>query len=128
MAIVRKSSNRSNVVSSSSDKRISVRSQSTTRVDAQSVTKSKTINTVPSRTEPKRLRELNDVNLGTLSESVDGYLVIYDRSTDKFNLLSPDNVLVDAASDNDLPDTFINVLDNELDLEFSEDFDGGGFV
>ena len=77
---------------------------------------------------PSRMEEMGDTGFGTLNESKDGMVVSYDNSTDRFILISPDDLLETSVEDNDLPDTFISTLESEIDLgQLQGDLDGGGF-
>ena len=89
---------------------------------------SRSVNVTSTR-QPSQLEELGDTNFGTLDETKDGMLVSYDSATDKFILITADNVLEDSASDNDLPDVFIDQVEAEVDLGTIalDDLDGGQF-
>ncbi len=73
------------------------------------------------------IEELGDTNFGTLDESKDGMLVSYDSGTDKFILITADNVLEESVVDEDLPDVFIDQVEAEVDLGTIalDDLDGG---
>ena len=60
----------------------------------------------------------------------DGFVLVYDSDSDKFKLVDPDVVLSKSVEDNDLPDDFIDQLEEELDIgDFQiDEIDGGGFV
>jgi hypothetical protein len=74
------------------------------------------------------LQFMGDVNFGILDETKDGLIVAYDSQSDKFVLLSADSILSEASSDSNLPDDFITVVENEVDLgALSNDIDGGVF-
>lgn len=72
------------------------------------------------------IREMNDTSFGTLDESKDGLLVSYDDTTNKFVLVSSDDILSTSVDDVDLPDDFVDRLEEELVLPVTE-LDGGGF-
>ena len=74
----------------------------------------KTIRSV--RIAPNRFDELFDTDFGTLDETKDGMLVSYDSETDKFILITADNVLEESAADGDIPDEFVEQLEDEIDL------------
>jgi len=75
----------------------------------------------------QNLRELGDVSFGILDESKDGFIVTYNETTDKIELMSPDDLLIEAVSDNDLPDDFVaQVVEEASSLTGS--IDGGNFV
>ena len=106
MPVVRKASNRSTITAS----------------DGKS-----TATRVTSTRQPSQLEELGDTNFGTLDSSKDGMIVSYDADTDKFILITADNVLEDSAADQDLPDVFIDQVEAEVDLGTIalDDLDGG---
>ena len=105
MAIVRKASNRATVRRGPS---------------------SETKKVVSSRV-PGTIEELSDTNFGDLNESKDGMLVSYDAATDKFILITADNVFEESAADEDIPDVFIDQVEAEVDLGTIalDDLDGG---
>jgi hypothetical protein len=73
------------------------------------------------------IEELGDTNFGTLDDSKDGMIVSYDSKTDKFILITADNVLEESVVDEDLPDVFIDQIEAEVDLGTIalDDLDGG---
>ena len=50
----------------------------------------------------------------------------YDSATDKFVLVTADELLLTSVSDDDLPDDFIDRLEEELIIPVTE-LDAGGF-
>lgn len=72
------------------------------------------------------IREMNDTSFGTLDESKDGLLVSFDNTTNKFVLVSSDDILSTSVEDTDLPDAFVDRLEEELVLPITE-LDAGGF-
>ena len=72
---------------------------------------------------------MGDVSFGTLNETSDGLIMSYDSASDKFVLVSPDQVLSRSSEDNDIPDDFVSQLEQELDLGTIqvETLDGGTF-
>lgn len=106
MPVVRKASNRSTITASDGNS---------------------TATRVTSTRQPSQLEELGDTNFGTLDSSKDGMIVSYDADTDKFILITADNVLEDSAADQDLPDVFIDQVEAEVDLGSIalDDLDGG---
>lgn len=108
MAVVRKASNRRVVKRTSTTDTATIR---TTR-------------------DPHSIEELGDTNFGTLDESKDGMVVSYDAKTDKFILITADDVFIESASDDDIPDEFIDQVEAEVDLGSIAigDLDGGSFV
>ena len=91
--------------------------------------KSTTKKSVQSFREANFLSELSDTNFGTLDASKDNSIVSYDSNSDKFVFISADQLLSTSAEDNDIPDDFVNALENELDLGNIEiqSVDGGSF-
>ena len=79
---------------------------------------------------PGTIEELGDTNFGELDESKDGMLVSYDAATDKFILITADNVFEESAADEDIPDVFIDQVEAEVDLGTIalDDLDGGSFT
>lgn len=76
---------------------------------------------------PGTIEELGDTNFGELDSSKDGMLVSYDAATDKFILITADNVFEESVSDEDIPDVFIDQVEAEVDLGTIalDDLDGG---
>ena len=70
------------------------------------------------------LSDLADVSVSDLPAK-DNYVLTYNASLQKYELVPADEVLINSAADSDLPDTFINQLQVELDNEI--DVDGGAF-
>ena len=73
------------------------------------------------------VEEFGDVDI---QNPQDGFVLVYDSSSDKFTLVDPDVALSKSAEDNDLPDDFIDQLESEIDLGNVQldNVDGGGFV
>ena len=66
---------------------------------------------------------------GTLDESKDGLIVSFDRETKNFVLVTPDTLLDRSTEDDNLSDTFITQLEQEINLDVSVDnIDGGTFT
>lgn len=110
MAIIRKAS--------SSPKRISPKSEEK--------------NSVRSVRQPSTIAEMGDTNFGTTSLSgiQDGFLLSYNSTTDKFDLISADDALTISAEDQDISDPFVTQLEKELNLGSITnvgDIDGGSF-
>jgi len=85
--------------------------------------------TVRSTRQPSIIQEMGDTAFGTLDATKDGLLVSYDSATDKFVLVTADQVLSTSSEDSDLPDDFISQLEQELDLGTIQidNLDGGTF-
>ena len=63
------------------------------------------------------LTDLNDVNSTGVQ---DGYVLVYDATTQKYILVDPDDVLSSAVTGG-LPNDFINQLDVDLDNKINLD-------
>ena len=72
----------------------------------------------------ENLSELADVSVSNLPGS-DKFVLAYNASLAKFELIPADSVLTNAAADAVLPDSFVNQLD--VDLDNKVDLDGGSF-
>jgi len=70
------------------------------------------------------LSDLADVSATNLSAK-DNYVLTYNASTQKYELVPADQVLQSAVSDSNVPDEFISQLDAQLDNKI--DMDAGGF-
>jgi len=70
------------------------------------------------------LSDLADVSATNLSAK-DNYVLTYNASTQKYELVPADQVLQSAVSDSNVPDEFISQLDVQLDNKI--DMDAGGF-
>ena len=82
---------------------------------------------VPSVVFPKKIRDMNDTSFGTLDSSKDGQLVSYSTTNDKFVLITSDDLLIESVADDDLPDEFVDQINDEIDITISS-IDGGSFV
>ena len=85
---------------------------------------------VRSTRQPSRLEEMGDTAFGTLDESKDGLIVSFDRETKNFVLVTADTLLDRSTEDDNLSDTFITQLEQEINLaDVSVDnIDGGTFT
>ena len=85
--------------------------------------------TARSTRQPSSLEEMGDINFGTLDASKDNLIVSYDSATDKFILVSADEVLATSAEDSNINDEFVTQLEQELDLGVIAlaNLDGGSF-
>jgi hypothetical protein len=72
----------------------------------------------------ENLSELADVSVSNLPGS-DKFVLAYNATTSKFELIAADTVLTNAVTDSDLPDSFVTQL--ETDLDNTIDLDGGSF-
>ena len=84
---------------------------------------------VLSTRQPSRIEEMGDADFGSLDESKDGLVVVYDNANKNFILVTPDTILREAAKDEDISDEFIEQLETELDLAdvVVDTIDGGPF-
>ena len=75
-----------------------------------------------------RVRDLSDANLSPLDSTKNKYVLKYNATTDKFEVVSVDDVLIKSA-ETPIPEDFIDQVEQELgDLQaFDYDFDAGGF-
>jgi hypothetical protein len=71
-----------------------------------------------------KLSELSDVSVSDLPNK-DQYVLTYNATTQKYQLVPADNVLTTAANDSQLPTAFVQQL--EVDLDNQIDVDGGSF-
>ena len=79
--------------------------------------------------QPSIISEMGDVNFGDLGAASDGQIVSYDAVTQKFVLITADQLLSVSAEDNDIPDELVTALEGELDLGTIQidNLDGGTF-
>lgn len=136
MPVIKRSSQSSRRVVSSSASSAAIKKKeeqkvSPTQADTSSSSiKKKTEDTstpVPSVVFPKKIRDMNDTSFGTLDSSKDGQLVSYSTTNDKFVLITSDDLLIESVADDDLPDEFVDQINDEIDITISS-IDGGSFV
>jgi len=78
--------------------------------------------------EPSSIREMGDTSFGELGPLKDGQIVSYDSTTNKFVLITADELLGVSAEDQDISNEFITQLEQELDLSNTiSSVDGGEF-
>ena len=79
--------------------------------------------------QPSIITEMGDVDFGDLGAGADGKIVSYDAATNKFVLITADELLSVSVEDNDVPDALVTALEGELDLGQIqiETLDGGTF-
>lgn len=83
---------------------------------------------VQSMREPSIITEMGDTNFGDLGPAQDGQIVSYNSETNKFVLITIDELLGVAAEDQNISDTFVDTLETELNLgQTLENLDGGLF-
>ena len=76
------------------------------------------------------LRNMGDTNFGTLGNSKNKHLVVYDATQGAFVVKSMDDVLASTqVLDGDLPDDFVTQIESELDTSEMDlgEVDGGSF-
>lgn len=71
---------------------------------------------VQSVREPSSIREMGDVDFGSLDLNKSGQIIVYDVEKNKFVLRDPETILEKSAEDNDIADNVISALENEIDL------------
>lgn len=87
-----------------------------------------TTSTVQTTLQPSRIAEMADTNFGSLGPSQDGHYVFFDHATQKFELMSADDLLSAAVSDQNLSDEFIDQIESQIDLgDVNTNLDGGSF-
>jgi len=70
------------------------------------------------------LSDLADVSVPNLTQK-DKFVLTYNATSKKYELVSADQVLANSAEDSSLPANFVNQLDVELDNKI--DLDAGSF-
>lgn len=70
------------------------------------------------------LSDLADVSATNLSAK-DKFVLTYNATSQKYELIPADQVLQSAAEDSNIPDQFVDQLDVQLDSKI--DLDAGGF-
>ena len=77
---------------------------------------------------PRRLRQLNNSELGTLAQK-NKQLLQYDHSQRKFVLVTANTILRNAASTGDISDALVSRLEEEIDAANLQldGIDGGSF-
>ena len=74
------------------------------------------------------IEELADVDIGQPDATQDGHLLAFDAQTNKFGLISPDDYLKTTTEDGDIPDEFVEELEDDINLgALVENLDGGAF-
>ena len=135
MPVIKKSTSGSNNVSVSRSSSNVIRSKISSTLSVTSSTtspstvtsKSTSIVNITENVEFTELRRLRDVNFGDLDSSKDGFIVSYNETSDKLELISADDLLVEAVKDNDLPDAFVEQVVEEAS-SLTGSIDGGSFV
>lgn len=93
------------------------------------VKKSTAGSSVRSTRQPSTIEEMGDTSISSLGPAQDGFLLSYNASIDKFELVDADTVVTRSIEDDDLPQDFIDVVESQLDLKDVAigDIDGGAF-
>ena len=93
------------------------------------VSKQSSGGSVRSTRQPSTIREMGDIDFPTLDTGADGLFITFDADSEKFKLVDADTILSRAASDGDLPESFVTQVESEIDLgSFAvDDLDGGTF-
>ena len=86
------------------------------------ISNKKKINVRTSIAVPESLSGVDNVDIDNIQ---DGYVLMYDDNLKRYAFVDPDVLLSKSVEDNNLPQDFINKLDDELDTKI--DIDGGSF-
>jgi hypothetical protein len=62
---------------------------------------------------PTRLRDLTDTDLQNLNTTKNKYVMKYNASTDKFDIVSSDSIV--SSSKTSIPENFITQVEEEID-------------
>ena len=93
------------------------------------VKKSTNPRSVTSQLQRTKLSDMSDTSFGTLDASSDGKFISYDEDIKKFTLVSADDLLIESVEDDDLPNEFISIVEDQIDLgEVTGNVDGGTFL
>ena len=78
---------------------------------------------------PRNFRQLDDFGDTTLGVSKNLHVLRYNNSTGKFDLIPFDTALDVSASDDDISDSFVDQLEEEIEVREGANFkyDGGSF-
>jgi len=77
-----------------------------------------------------QLQDMTNANFGTLDSTKNKHMIVYDAASDTFVIRDMDTVLSsDQVLDGDLPDDFVDQIEEELDLGNMDisNVDGGSF-
>jgi hypothetical protein len=75
---------------------------------------------------PTRLRDSSDADFPSLKATKNNHVIRYNSSNDSFDMVSIDSITNVASEDGDLPDNFVDTLEQKINLTFST-LDGGNF-
>ena len=78
---------------------------------------------------PRNFRQLNDFSDTTLGVAKNRHVLRYNNTLGRFQLIPFDTALDISASDRDISDSFVEQLEQEIEVgEVTEfDYDGGSF-
>lgn len=78
---------------------------------------------------PRNFRQLDDFGDTTLGVSKNKHVLRYNNSTGKFDLIPFDTALDVSAEDADISDSFVEQLEEEIEVAEVQrfDYDGGSF-
>ena len=78
---------------------------------------------------PRNFRQLSDFGDTTLGVSKNKHVLRYNNSTGKFDLIPFDTALEKASEDRDINDTFVDQLEEQIEVGEVQNFtyDGGLF-
>lgn len=77
-----------------------------------------------------QFRGLENVNTPILNNTRNKFLMKYNATTDKFDLVSADSFIDTSTDDSNIPDQFVTQLEEQIDtanVVQSGDVDGGSF-
>lgn len=76
------------------------------------------------------IRDMSNADFGTLDSTKNKHMIVYDATSDTFVIRDMDAIFSsDQVLDGDLPDDFVDQIEEELDLDNMDisNVDGGGF-
>ena len=78
---------------------------------------------------PRNFRQLNDFSDTTLGVAKNKHVLRYNNTLGRFQLIPFDTALDISASDNDISDSFVTQLEQEIEVGEVQNFnyDGGSF-
>ena len=77
-----------------------------------------------------QLQDMTNADFGTLDSTKNKHMIVYDAASDTFVIRDMDTVLSsDQVLDGDLPDDFVDQIEEEIDLGDMDisNIDGGSF-
>ena len=78
---------------------------------------------------PVNFRSFQNVNTPVLNNTRNKFLMRYNATDNKFDLVSADSFIDTSVSDNNIPDTFVTQAEQQIDVGNIDtgDIDGGSF-